>query len=156
MRILTIILSLACVSAFAQEKLTFAQAKIKADQGDPKAQYRLGWSYRSGDGVGPGVKPNYVESAKYFQMSADQGYGKAQQELAECYVDGRGVERDLIKAYAYWSLTLLSFEGDSAVGARRRRAEIADGMTFSQIQTAKELAVSLQAEIVARSKAEKK
>jgi Sel1 repeat len=160
MRILTIILSLACVSAFADKfseenkefKKMFAEQKVKADQGDPIAQWSVAGSYRAGTGV----KANNVESAKYYQKSADQGYALAQSELAECYVDGRGVERDLIKAYAYKSLALLSYEEDSAVGARRRRAEIAEGMTFSQIQSAKELTVTLQAEIVARAKAEKK
>lgn len=161
MRILTIILSLVCVSAFAQDKFSeenkefkkiFAQTKVKADQGDAIAQWSMGGIYRAGSGV----KQNFVESAKYYQKSADQGYASAQSELAECYVTGQGVERDLIKAYAYKSLSLLSYEGESAFYANRRRAQIAEGMTFSQIQSAKELTVTLQAEIVARAKAEKK
>lgn len=161
MRILTIILSLVCVNAFAQDKFSeenkefkkkFAEVKSRADQGDPVAQWSLGGYYRAGTGV----KQNYIESAKSYQKSADQGYARAQSELAECYVSGRGVERDLIKAYAYYSLALLSYEGESASGSNRRRGEIAEGMTFSQIQSAKELAVTLQAEIVARAKAEKK
>jgi TPR repeat protein len=161
MRILTVILSFVCVGAFADKiseenndfKIMFAEQKVKADQGDVIAQFSTAVNY----GAGTGVKQNFVESAKYYKMSADNGYANSQSALAECYENGRGIDKDLIKAYAYISVALLSYEDNKLIlYAKKRKGKIAEGMTYSQIQTAKELAVTLQAEIVARAKAEKK
>lgn len=50
----------------------------------------------------PGVKPDDIEAAKWFQRSADQGYAPAQANLALLYDHGQGVPQsddDAIKWY---------------------------------------------------------
>lgn len=162
MRVFIIILCLVYNGAFAQQSRwdqeekakqnQFAEKKVVADQGGPVDQYWVANSYL----IGHGVKLNKVEGFKYCQKSANQGYARAQERLSDCYEKGEGVERDLVKSYAYISLALLSFEDDAAMWARKRRGSLAENMTYDQIQSAKQLAVALQAEIVARAKAEKK
>jgi hypothetical protein len=95
MRILTIISSLFCLSVFAQEftqeeTRLFTEEKIKAEKGDPVAQWHVAGYYRGGiDG-----KENPVEAAKWWRKSAEQGYAPAQFNLGVQYEIGEGVLKD--------------------------------------------------------------
>jgi TPR repeat protein len=70
-----------------------------ADQGNAKAQYKLGLIYYSGEGV----PTNVAEAAKWFRKAADQGEGGAQHYLGMMYEEGEGgVPKDLAEA-AKWT-----------------------------------------------------
>lgn len=160
MRLLTLILSLLCINTFAElapapeddiehRKVLFADWKVKADQGDALHQRLVGNCFAKGL---CGVEQNHIESVKYYQKSADQGDAWSQLELAGCYVDGKGVERNLVKAYAYYSLTFLSNDIDVKKRAESRKNEIVKEMTYIQTQAALELREILQGEMVRAGK----
>lgn len=49
-------------------------------------------------------KKDYKTAAQHFEHCAHLGLAKAQKTLAQLYIHGAGVEKDLIKAYVYFSL----------------------------------------------------
>lgn len=51
--------------------------KAAAEQGDPHAQFRLGWYYY----IGNGVARDKMEAVKWYTAAADQGFHKAQEIL---------------------------------------------------------------------------
>ena len=55
----------------------FAETKAKAEAGDAKAQFNLGYMYAKGQGV----EKDFKEAVKWFQKAADQGYAHAQDNL---------------------------------------------------------------------------
>lgn len=61
-----------------------------ADEGDAMAQYNLGISYLSGDGV---IK-NEEKAFSLFRKSAEQGCAEGQRELGRAYLDGIGTTAD--------------------------------------------------------------
>ena len=65
-----------------------------AEQGDTKAQYRLGGIYFFGVGVGE----DKAKAAEWFHKAAEQGYAEAQYSLGALYVAGLGVAQDYSKA----------------------------------------------------------
>jgi TPR repeat protein len=73
-----------------------------ADQGDARAQYRIGMSYKDGKGV----TPDDVEAAYWFGKAAVQGLRNAQTELGVAYATGSGVEQDSLRAYMWFTLSL--------------------------------------------------
>jgi tetratricopeptide (TPR) repeat protein len=77
---------------------TFEYAKAKAETGDAKAQWYLGFCYENG----LDVKKNYAEALKWFHKAVDQNYADAQRSLGSCYYDGHGVQRDYAKAVNWY------------------------------------------------------
>jgi TPR repeat protein len=77
-----------------------------AKEGNPKAQYRVGVMYASGQGV----PHNQPEAVKWFLLSAAQGNADAQYNLGEEYAlggfSGGGVERDPPEAYFWLALAV--------------------------------------------------
>ena len=45
-------------------------------------------------GKGQGVKQNYKEAVKWYQVAAEQGLAQAQHNLGVMYSKGEGVPRD--------------------------------------------------------------
>lgn len=43
----------------------------------------------------------FAEAVKWLQLAADQGYPQAAMNLSTLYFEGKGVEKDLVKAYAW-------------------------------------------------------
>lgn len=70
-----------------------------ADQGDPRAQERLGEAFAYGDGV----EQDDDQAAIWFRQAADQGNVLAQHNLAQFYDEGRGVKLDRSMAL-FWYL----------------------------------------------------
>lgn len=71
-----------------EEVRAFADLKVKADAGDPVAQFKVGQAYFDGSGVAEDV----FEGAKWYRKSAEQGNVDAQWNLANAYdflKDGR-------------------------------------------------------------------
>jgi len=71
--------------------------RAKAVQGEAEAQKELGNCYARGQGV----KLDYKEAAKWYQLAADQGNAGAQNALGELYEAGQGVSRSETEA-AKW------------------------------------------------------
>ncbi len=82
----------------AIEKPFIADMRAKAMQGQAKAQFDLGVSYR----FGQGVPKNYAEAVKWYRKAAEQGYDKAQYNLGVCYDFGKGVPQDHAKAVSWY------------------------------------------------------
>src|SRR5690242_15664707 len=71
----------------------------KAQSGDVKAEYLLGWSYMSGTGV----SQDYQEAARWYGEAAVQGSADAEFGLGYLYEQGKGVGRDYRQALAYYT-----------------------------------------------------
>jgi len=63
-----------------------AEWKLLAEQGDPSAQYGMGFLYANGQGV---ISDNKL-AAKWFRLAAEQGLAAAQHDLGEMYFQDRG------------------------------------------------------------------
>ncbi len=69
----------------------------QAENGDAKAQYKLGTRYQKGDGV----KKDAASAFQWYHRAADQGHVDAERALADCYASGLGCERNETEA-AEW------------------------------------------------------
>lgn len=67
-----------------------------ADQGDAKAQDRLGVMYQKG----MGTPLNYEKAIVWFSKASDQGLPSALTNLGDMYAHGRGVPQDYVVAFA--------------------------------------------------------
>ena len=124
----------------------FKATKIKAEQGDAKAQLYLGVMYS----IGIGVPEDDVEAAKWYQKAAEQGDAKAQYMLGDMHYYDRGVPKDYTKAakwfrkaadqgnaYAQYSLGWMYYKGegvpeDDAEAVKWFRKAAAQGDAESQ------------------------
>ena len=87
--------------------INIQETKIKAENGDPQAQYELGSVYLNGLGV-----PQNQESAlKLLTLAANQGHVDAQTQLGQCYEEGLGVAKDAHQAVAWYEKAAL--QGDA-------------------------------------------
>jgi TPR repeat protein len=99
MRILTIILSLVCLSAFAEitpEEIN--RLKLNAEKGDSAAQTFLGYCYN----FGKGVQKDNVEAIKWYRKSAEQGNSLAQFYLGAYYHDAKGASKNDVEAVKWF------------------------------------------------------
>jgi len=74
---------------FAQ--IPFAQVKAAADNGDPRAQYELGYRFH----VGKDVLKEPAAAAEWWKKSAAQKYPPAELSLGLAYGSGDGVTRNV-------------------------------------------------------------
>ena len=93
--IMFLVLCLATLMAMGQS--SYEKYIEKAKQGDAKAQFEVGYSYRKGDGV---AKDN-SQAVYWYRKSADQGYADGQNKLGFMYDNGYGVTQDYSQA-VYW------------------------------------------------------
>jgi Sel1 repeat len=87
----------------------------KANQGDPKAQYKLGVLYFEGKSV----QPDYPAAARWFEMAALQGHAASQFALGELYEEGAGVPQDFVKAYAWMTRAISNAPGQTDYSSKR-------------------------------------
>ena len=78
---------------------------------------------------------DHAEAVKWFRKAAEQGHISAQYRLGLRYVRGRGVPKNIVQAYMWWSLAAL--EGHQKAGGFRDSA--ARMMTPDQIARAMQL-----------------
>jgi len=184
MRILTIILSLVCLSAFAEiTPEQFEKTKELAEKGDAKAQSYLGRCYYKGDGV---LKDS-VEAVRWYRKSAEQGTGVAQCNLGFCYENGVGVLKDPAEAVKWYkksaeqgfaqaqynlgncyrngdgvskdlveAYAYYNLAGITFQMARNERDKLEKEMTASQIEAGVKRSKELQALVEANKKAKSK
>ena len=72
--------------------------RVRAEQGDSYAQYKLGNMYEKGFGV----EQDYSKSRMWYRKSADQGSSLSQYKLGNMYEKGFGVEQDYSKARMWY------------------------------------------------------
>src|SRR5439155_255679 len=72
--------------------------RVRAEQGDAKAQFRLGYIYYQGKGV----PQDYAEAVRWYRKAADQGDAKAQSDLGYMYYQGKGVPQDYREATRWY------------------------------------------------------
>jgi TPR repeat protein len=70
-----------------------------AQQGQLEALYALGLVFESG---APGIVPDAMQAADFYQRAADGGLAEAQTNLGLLYAEGRGVIESQEKAVALW------------------------------------------------------
>jgi hypothetical protein len=68
--------------------------RIRAEQADAEAQFKLGSIYSKGKGV----PKDSVEAVRWYRKSAAQGYAKAEYNLCYMYQEGKGVPQDYAEA----------------------------------------------------------
>ena len=71
---------------------------LLAEQGDAVAQFNLGWTYSTGEGV----PQDNTEAFEWYRKSAEQGYAAAQYNLALMYDNGTGVPQDYAQAVEWY------------------------------------------------------
>lgn len=76
---------------------SYQQFKPLALQGNPQAQYYLGWQFANGKGL----PQNSHKAIEWYKKSAEQGYPLAQYNLAVLYDKGQGVTQNFQQAF-YW------------------------------------------------------
>jgi hypothetical protein len=72
--------------------------RIRAEQGDPKAESELAYMYSHGQGV----PQDYSEAFRWCRKSADQGYAYGEAGLAYMYLHGQGVSQDSSEALRWY------------------------------------------------------
>jgi uncharacterized protein len=111
--------------------------KTAAEQGDPKAEYYVGFLYYRGYGV----TKDFAEAAKWFGKAAAKGDSLAQYYAGKMNEKGEGAEKNLVQAHAWFSLSAKN--APSARDAAYTREEIGKlerKMNPEQIASAKQLA----------------
>lgn len=93
--------------AATPERDTLASVVQAAEQGDAKAQMRMGIIYDNGL---EGRLQDYAQAARWYRMAALQGLPEAQNNLAVLYKDGQGLPQDYAQA-AHW-FTLAARQGN--------------------------------------------
>jgi uncharacterized protein len=107
------------------------QIRIKADQGDAKAQFSLGMMYYSGEGV----PQDYKQAVKWYRKAADQGAAMAQFSLGWMYKEGKGVPQDYAQAYM-WAYLAAAQGNEEDV---KMRDDLVKKLTPSQIEEGQRL-----------------
>ena len=95
--ILLLFLSVFALSGYSQNKGT-EKILAKAEDGNAKAQYRIGWYYGNG---AKGFERNELKAIEWLEKSAENNYHPAQYYLGWFYFYGHGVKKDISKA-TYW------------------------------------------------------
>lgn len=70
----------------------------KAQSGDAKAQFYMGFCYE----YGQGVSTDKHQAFEWYLKAAEQGYDTAQRDVARFYESGQGVSTDLHEAFEWF------------------------------------------------------
>jgi len=107
-----------------------------AKAGDAKAQNAIGYMYASLN--------KDREAVKWYRLAAEQGLSNSQSFLGDMYANGRGVPKDFVRAYAWYSISVAP--GD-AEHSKKLRDNMRGQMTPAQIAEARKLSRELCAKI---------
>ncbi|MFT4580803.1 MAG: TPR repeat protein [Gammaproteobacteria bacterium] len=119
------------------------QAKLAADvfqrlaeDGNADAQVTLGMMYTFGQG---NIAQDFDEGRFWLKLASNQKSGTARLNLGNIYAQGIGVERDLVRAHAWYALSAKA--GDSA--GESYRDTLALELNHQELEQAKLLATEL-------------
>lgn len=82
-----------------EKRMDVVSLRQRAQKGDAKAAYLVGWSYMTGSGV----PRDYREAAEWYREAAAQNLADAQFVLGFLYEHGDGVAQDYKRALSYYS-----------------------------------------------------
>ncbi|VGO22041.1 tetratricopeptide repeat protein [Pontiella sulfatireligans] len=151
------------------EKAAFHHFKLAAGKGDPKAMYNLGQAYYSGCAT----PKNHELALKWFrrgalagnswaqvymtffcndlavifkwnEKAARQGNAAALRDMAMTYLYGRGVAKDKVKAYAFYSMMDKCWEDEAGI-AFKEKMRLKQQLTSDQLLIAKSFAKKFSA-----------
>ena len=91
-------------------KKAYERASMRANEGDPSAQFVLGKIFDYGNG---GVEQNQEVAVRWYLRAAEQGYPGAQFNLGNCYQLGEGVKEDKGQAVYWYRQAALQGDADS-------------------------------------------
>ena len=97
-------------NANALYKKAYERATLRANDGDPSAQFVLGKIFDYGNG---GVTQNQEVAVRWYMRAAEQGYPGAQFNLGNCYQLGEGVKEDKSQAVYWYRQAALQGDADS-------------------------------------------
>jgi uncharacterized protein len=153
------------------KKAAFSHFKLAAENGDPEAMYYLATLYLFCDEVKPDVEQGRkwcLKSAKagyswaqvtmswrfctknpparieWLELAAEQGNPTALRDLASAYESGRGVPKDMVKAYAFYSLLDKCWQDEAHVGFKEKMC-IKRQLTPEQIEAGRKFVRQLVA-----------
>jgi hypothetical protein len=106
-----------------------------AERGDPASQYQAGQEIRSMIVEFDGNE-QYVRALKWYIRSAKQGYPKAFPAVAWCYETGKCGQKDLMKAYFWYSLAATRMKDQSSLD---KRDQLAKNLSATQINSVNKL-----------------
>jgi len=109
------------VSVQAEESSVQAVIQQSAEQGDAKAQAKLGAMYL----LGSGVEKDEQQAAEWILKAANQGHVEAQVIIAAMYDRGRGVKNDVKMATKWYEKA--AAQGNSASMAILGKNDVARG-----------------------------
>lgn len=95
-----------------------------------------GWAYAKGRGV----RQDFAEAFRGFQLGAEFGNAQAQHYLGLAYANGRGVEQDYVQALMWINLANFGSVDDEYNTLSSDRAALEANMTPEQIVRAQRLA----------------
>ncbi len=72
--------------------------RLAAAKGDASAQFEVGSRFAEAEGV----KQDFKEAAKWYQLAADQGFAQAQYRIGTLYERGLGLKTDRAQAAAWY------------------------------------------------------
>jgi uncharacterized protein YgiM (DUF1202 family) len=119
----------------------FAEAyclwKPLAEQGEPEAQYHIGWLYANGNGL----RVDTERAVEWWRRAAEQGLADAQFAIGLAATTGDGMARDLNAAVAWYGLAarqghedardiLLQLAADPGVRVLEQHPEFVDEPWF--------------------------
>ncbi len=105
-----------------------------AKQGDPRAQYNLGFMYYEGLGVSKDSK----EAFKWFRLAAEQRQGRAQHSLGVMYLEGAVTPKDHVLAHMWFALSAAR----GVENAAHHREKCEEKMSPAQIKKARTMATN--------------
>jgi S1-C subfamily serine protease len=87
-----------CIPGFAEDR-DLTELRLKAEAGDPEAQYNLGVIYD----LGVGITRSYAESGKWYLKAASQGLAEAQFQLGVRYFEfGKKAKENYTTAFTWF------------------------------------------------------
>lgn len=91
-----LILVLACIGL---AEPSIEELRVQAEEGDAKAQNRLGFMYAYGEG---GAQEDRLEAVRWYLKAAKQGDAEAQLNLGSMYESGQGVAENYAEAEKWY------------------------------------------------------
>jgi len=90
---------------FKNEEKAQYWRKKSLDSGYVEAEYTFAQTYYVGDKL----NENWGKYAEWSYIAAEQGHAKAQDTMGGLYLTAKGVEKDLIESYKWFSLAIARF-----------------------------------------------
>ena len=126
----------------------FRRMKPFAEQGDAKAQFKLGLLYYNGQGV----PQDYSEAAKWYRKAAERNVTQARLSLGMMHYKGEGVPKDYVLSYMWFGLAA---SGSRAKEANFRELAVKGRDLLAPLMTPAQIAKAEQLAREWKSKAEK-